>query len=289
MTTSLLTGNSSEGVIETGVAGDGVLLQTDKTMIVLSGSEGECEPSALLEVLEVDEDKDQDKDRDQVMEQDQPMEDLEDGQVVDDEDSGIHNGPQTDAGTDIELADLTSVLQAVEGTVEPAREGLFSEDRTRHESNLFNPYYEDDEKDPETAKNELTPPAEDGGVDGDVDGDVESSEDSDSAMSSSDSESSDERVGKKRMNMAHQYADDDDEEGPVASGPLRTKNELPLPPPEEVKIEIPETASIDKMGAILAVVEDMVVVQAAVSGDYQVLDEGSILCFEDRAPIGKVR
>ncbi|TPX47091.1 hypothetical protein SeMB42_g03466 [Synchytrium endobioticum] len=88
---------------------------------------------------------------------------------------------------------------------------------------------------------------------------------------------------------AHEMGAHDDEGSGVAGHNTHTKHELTaLPPVEPIGVEIPATLPMSEIGAVFAVVETFVVVQAAVSGDYQVLDSDSILLFEDRTPLGRV-
>lgn len=62
-----------------------------------------------------------------------------------------------------------------------------------------------------------------------------------------------------------------------------------LPPVDPVEVEIPEDAPLTLIGTINQIVQNMIIVQASVSGDYQVLDADSILLTSDRKVIGKVR
>ena len=61
-----------------------------------------------------------------------------------------------------------------------------------------------------------------------------------------------------------------------------------LPEIETLEIEIPSDAKMTLIGTVSQIVENMAIVQAHVSGDYQVLDADSILISKDRKPIGKV-
>lgn len=52
---------------------------------------------------------------------------------------------------------------------------------------------------------------------------------------------------------------------------------------------IPESEEIIKFGTIASVIDTVVVVKADTAGDWRVLDEGSLCCWEDRGVIGNVR
>ncbi|KAJ3284814.1 hypothetical protein HK104_009768, partial [Borealophlyctis nickersoniae] len=81
----------------------------------------------------------------------------------------------------------------------------------------------------------------------------------------------------------------DDIDAEVIVGELRTKNEIAvLPKVEPVDITIPEDAPMHMIGEVSSIVNDQVIVQAHVSGDYQVLDIESILVFEDRSIVGRI-
>jgi H/ACA ribonucleoprotein complex non-core subunit NAF1 len=55
-----------------------------------------------------------------------------------------------------------------------------------------------------------------------------------------------------------------------------------------VNVEIPPNVPLSEVGKIHAIIEDTVVVEASVSGEYKVLDMDSILLFEDRSVLGRV-
>ncbi|KAJ6256272.1 hypothetical protein Dda_8769 [Drechslerella dactyloides] len=136
-----------------------------------------------------------------------------------------------------------------------------------------------------------------------------SSDDSDSTSSESDSErnsGSDEEedegedaifldIQKEAKRLMDEDGGSDDEGGNDhkrgTSGPLRTKNELPETRSALVRPNIDVSAStpVVHLGVIDSVVDDLVLVKAAVSGEYQVLNEQSLLCFEDRSILGQVQ
>ncbi|CAD0040657.1 unnamed protein product [Aureobasidium pullulans] len=112
--------------------------------------------------------------------------------------------------------------------------------------------------------------------------DAESSDDSSSDDSSSDEDDSDDEdyplldpATAARMLMDEGGADDEDGGNKAAGGGhLRTKNELP----EEI---VPKPD-------VTHVVEHMILIKAFTSGEYQVLESGSVLCLENREVIGIV-
>jgi len=124
--------------------------------------------------------------------------------------------------------------------------------------------------------------------------DAESSDSDSTSDSDSDSDNESGDEGYSGMNpeeiakvlMQEEYNDD----GPQgAPGPLRTKNEVP----EDEKVERPNIVvtpemKTEELGKVESTVDNMVLVKASVSGDYQVLSEGSLLVLDDRSVIGVV-
>ncbi|KAK9477138.1 Gar1/Naf1 RNA binding region-domain-containing protein [Lipomyces japonicus] len=103
----------------------------------------------------------------------------------------------------------------------------------------------------------------------------------DSSDSSSDS-SSDEDDTNEKVEF------DEDEDGPIDSGPVRTKNEILDEPVKPIDVEIPTNEHIEKVGIIEKIVGQTAIIKAFVSGEYQVLDQDSILVWSDRQPFGRV-
>ncbi|KAI1274284.1 Gar1/Naf1 RNA binding region-domain-containing protein [Xylaria sp. FL0933] len=147
-------------------------------------------------------------------------------------------------------------------------------------------------------------PLEEGGVDGDAQGEhpewevdsspYESSSDS-SSSDDSDDDSDDEKdytiLGPEetaRILMEMDGGSDDEGDGKGKSGgpgTVRTKNELPeaiIPRPE---VEIKPEMEIVELGTIEHFVGNTAVIKANTTGEYQVLDTGSVLCLEDRTVI----
>lgn len=73
-----------------------------------------------------------------------------------------------------------------------------------------------------------------------------------------------------------------------ALGPLRTQNEKPdedVPKPDVI---VTEEMKIEELGSVEGRVENLILIKAKTSGEYQVLEQGSVLCLEDRTVIGVV-
>ncbi|KAL4952481.1 Gar1/Naf1 RNA binding region-domain-containing protein [Aspergillus filifer] len=122
----------------------------------------------------------------------------------------------------------------------------------------------------------------------------ESSSD-DSSTDSSDSDDEDEDYPilsaeeQARILMQGEMGSDDEGEGKGKSGGgLKTANEIPeevLPIPD---ITVTPDMKIVLLGHVEAVVESTVLIAANVTGEYQVLESGSLLCLEDRRIAGVV-
>ncbi|KKK14770.1 hypothetical protein ARAM_005456 [Aspergillus rambellii] len=122
----------------------------------------------------------------------------------------------------------------------------------------------------------------------------ESSSDSSSTDSSDDSDEDEDYPilspeEQARILMQGELGSDDEGEGKGKSGGhLRTANEvvedvLPIP-----DIKITPEMKIVLLGNVEAVVENTILIAANVSGEYQVLEAGSLLCLEDRQVAGVV-
>jgi len=91
-----------------------------------------------------------------------------------------------------------------------------------------------------------------------------------------------------RILMEMDAGSDDEGEGKgkgTGSGMVRTKNEQPeaiMPRPD---VEIKPEMEIVELGAIEHFVENTAVIKANTTGEYQILDTGSVLCLEDRTVI----
>jgi H/ACA ribonucleoprotein complex non-core subunit NAF1 len=120
-----------------------------------------------------------------------------------------------------------------------------------------------------------------------------SSDSSDSDSSDSDDEDEDYPIlspeEQARILMQGELGSDDEGDGKGKSGSaLKTANEIPeevLPIPE---ITITPETKIVLLGNVEAVVDNTVLIAANVTGEYQVLEAGSLLCLEDRRVAGVV-
>ncbi|GAA5962825.1 hypothetical protein JCM3765_001535 [Sporobolomyces pararoseus] len=138
-------------------------------------------------------------------------------------------------------------------------------------------------------------------MDQDSDGDESSSSDSDSDDSSSLDSDSTSRGAQadttKRRNRRKPAAavDSGDEDGDSDSGiggsrsAPKTEHELAEPEPTLPEVmKIDEAAEIAKFGKVESVIETVVVIKADTSGDWRVLDEGTVVCWEDKTVIGSI-
>ncbi|KIW23607.1 uncharacterized protein PV07_11794 [Cladophialophora immunda] len=128
-----------------------------------------------------------------------------------------------------------------------------------------------------------------------------SDSDSDSSDDTSSEEDSDEDADgdyamldpeeTARILMQGDAGSDDEGGGPrdrKEGGPLRTANERTeevIPRPD---ITVTEDMKIEELGNVEFVVESTVVVKAKTSGEYQVLEPGSLICLKDRSVVGVV-
>ena len=126
-----------------------------------------------------------------------------------------------------------------------------------------------------------------------------SSDDSSDETSSDDSDEEGENSYKllspeeqARILMQGDGASDDEDggnKGAKGSGSqLRTKNEIPeevIPKPD---VTITPEMRIEELGAVEAIVENILLIKAKISGEYRVLESGSVLCMPDRSVIGVV-
>ncbi|KAI4768422.1 NAF1-domain-containing protein [Aureobasidium sp. EXF-3400] len=127
--------------------------------------------------------------------------------------------------------------------------------------------------------------------------DAESSDESSSSDDSSSDEDSDEE-GYELLDpataarMLMEEGGMDDEEGGSKAGngsQLRTKNEVPeevIPKPD---VTVTPDMKITPLGAVQHVVDTLILIKAFTSGEYQVLESGSVLCLENREVIGAVQ
>ncbi|KAH0832485.1 hypothetical protein AYO21_05167 [Fonsecaea monophora] len=94
-----------------------------------------------------------------------------------------------------------------------------------------------------------------------------------------------------RILMQGDAGSDDEGGGPrdrKEGGPLRTANERVEEVIPKPNITVTEDMKIEELGNVEFVVESTVVVKAQTSGEYQVLEPGSLICLKDRSVIGVV-
>ena len=127
----------------------------------------------------------------------------------------------------------------------------------------------------------------------------ESSTDSDSSESSSEEDSDEDADGDyamldpeeaARILMQGEGGSDDEGDGSrkKEGGLLRTANERMeevIPKPD---IVVTEDMKMEELGNVEFVVESTVVIRAKTSGEYQVLEPGSLICLKDRSVVGVV-
>ena len=123
---------------------------------------------------------------------------------------------------------------------------------------------------------------------------VSSSSDDSSDSSSSDSddyEMLDPEEQARRLMQEDGGSDDEaGKRGGNAAGgdPLRTLNEKPDEEVQKPNVVITPEMKIKELGHAENLVENIVLIKANTSGEYQVLETGSVLCLEDRTVIGVV-
>ncbi|KAI0888740.1 NAF1-domain-containing protein [Annulohypoxylon maeteangense] len=140
-----------------------------------------------------------------------------------------------------------------------------------------------------------------------VQGDPEWEEDSSPYESSSDSSSSDDsddesEDGKNykllgpeetaRILMEMEGGSDDEGEGKTkglgSGAQVRTKNEMPEEVVPKPDVTITPEMTVTELGVIEHIVENTAVIKANTTGEYQVLDTGSVLCTEGRTVIAAI-
>ena len=120
--------------------------------------------------------------------------------------------------------------------------------------------------------------------------DSDTSDDSSSSSSEADDYEMLDPEEQARRLMAEDGGSDEEGGGGKSkpSGPLRTQNEKPdedVPKPDVI---VTEDMKIEELGSVEGTVENLVLIKANTSGEYQVLEQGSVLCLEDRTVIGVI-
>jgi H/ACA ribonucleoprotein complex non-core subunit NAF1 len=126
---------------------------------------------------------------------------------------------------------------------------------------------------------------------------IESSSDDSSSDDSSSDESEEGESAYKLLSPEEQArilmrdggSDDEGDGKAKGSGThLRTKNEVPevvIPKPD---VTITESMPICELGVVEGIVENILLIKANTSGEYRVLESGSVLCLPNRSVIGAV-
>jgi H/ACA ribonucleoprotein complex non-core subunit NAF1 len=105
---------------------------------------------------------------------------------------------------------------------------------------------------------------------------------SDSSIESDESEDEDEHENKQDLD------DNEGEEDNVSNEPIKSKNEITDEPAEELPqdFKIQGDEPIQHIGEIVGFVDKSIIIKSNTSGEFRFLMEGSVLCFENRTPIG---
>ncbi|GAA5998262.1 uncharacterized protein JCM10292_001082 [Rhodotorula paludigena] len=136
------------------------------------------------------------------------------------------------------------------------------------------------------------------GEDVKMDHDASSDSDSDSSSSSDESDSATAPApatrqrgrGRGKQRAVDSDADDDDESGVTSSKTApKTEHELAEPDISPLTVQqFEEGTELAKFGKVESLIENVVVIKADTSGDWRVLDEGTLVCWEDRVVIGAI-
>ena len=140
------------------------------------------------------------------------------------------------------------------------------------------------------------------GVDGEPEFEIDSSpiesSSSDSSTESSSSEDSDDDYEmldpeeEARRLMAEDVGSDGEGVGKgvkgTGSGHVRTLNEKADDIVEKPNVTVTADMKIEELGNVENLVDNLTLIKAKISGEYQVLETGSVLCLEDRTVIGAI-
>lgn len=83
-------------------------------------------------------------------------------------------------------------------------------------------------------------------------------------------------------------SDDEGSKKVAKNNPLRTLNEQPDEIVEIPDITVSEDIKIEELGSVETIVGNIVLIKAKTSGEYQVLEAGSLLCLDNRTVLGVV-
>ena len=136
---------------------------------------------------------------------------------------------------------------------------------------------------------------EDGEAEFEIDSSPIGSSSSDISSDSSSSKDSDdgdyERLSPEeqaRRLMQEEGGSDDEGQKGRKGGPIRTLNEKPDEIVPKPNVTITVDMPIAELGVVENVVENLVLIKAKTSGEYRVLESGSVLCLNDRTVVGAV-
>ncbi|KAI5481669.1 snoRNP assembly factor Naf1 [Pseudohyphozyma bogoriensis] len=98
------------------------------------------------------------------------------------------------------------------------------------------------------------------------------------------------RPQKKRAGSVDSDLSDDDVNGGGGGGSApKTEHEVVQPEIAMPKMDkLPDDAEISRFGKVESVIDTVVVVKADTGGDWRVLDEGTVCCWEDKTVIGAI-
>jgi H/ACA ribonucleoprotein complex non-core subunit NAF1 len=125
----------------------------------------------------------------------------------------------------------------------------------------------------------------------DADSDSSDTTSESSSSEESDDDSDDEGVllgPEEQARILMQGMGDDEEGGHGGDGPLRTANEQAEQPVEKPDVVITPDMVITELGMVEQVVGSLALIKAKTSGEYRVLESGSVLCLENRTVVGAV-
>ena len=115
-----------------------------------------------------------------------------------------------------------------------------------------------------------------------------STDDSTDTSSSDDSEVEDYEMLSPEEEARRLMAEDGGGEDKATSGVPRTLNEKPEEVIPKPNVTITADMKLEELGRVENLVENLALVKANTSGEYQVLESGSVLCLEDRSVIGVI-
>ncbi|KAL4977286.1 Gar1/Naf1 RNA binding region-domain-containing protein [Aspergillus desertorum] len=188
-----------------------------------------------------------------------------------------HKQPQAESEVNKEQGESTNLMGNAEVTENAAAETAPPAQAEQHEEDEE----EEEEEEEEHPEWEMDSSPYESSSDSSTDSSDDSDEDEDYPILSPEEQA--------RILMQGELGSDDEGEGKGKSGaPLKTANEIPeevLPIPD---VTITPEMKIVLLGSVHAAVDNIVLIAANTTGEYQVLEAGSLLCLEDRRIAGVV-